>query len=73
MFKKIVITLCVLFVLFGTFYSHNVQSGMSTDMYVQELQQQITYLQQKVNDGTATTQDIATLRYLRQRLAQLGR
>ncbi len=71
--KKVIIALLVLFVLFGTMYVRNAQSGMSTDMYVQEIQQQITYYQAKVNNGTATAYDIQMLRQLRARLAQLGR
>jgi len=71
--KKVIIGLLVLFVLFGTMYSHNVQSGAATEVYVQDIKRQISQLQAKVNNGTATSQDIATLRYLRQRLNKLGR
>ena len=72
--KKFILGLLLLFVLFGTMYSHNAHSsGATTEVYVQDVKRQIAYLQQKVNNGTATSQDIATLRYLRQRLNQLGR
>jgi len=68
--KKFILGLLLLFVLFGTMYSHNAHSsGATTEVYVQDVKRQIAYLQQ----NTATSQDIATLRYLRQRLNQLGR
>jgi len=71
--KKVIIGLLVLFVLFGTMYSHNVQSGAATEVYVQDIKRQIAYLQSKVNNGTATSYDKQTLRQLRARLSQLGR
>ncbi len=71
--KKLLITFLILFVSFGTTYSHNIHAGMSTEMYVHDIQQQIAYYQQKVNNGTATAYDIQMLRQLRARLSQLGR
>lgn len=71
--KKVLYALFILFALFGTMYSHNAQSGATTEVYVQDLKSQIAYYQQKVNSGTATAYDIQMLRQLRQRLAQLGR
>jgi len=71
--KKFILAVLVLFVLFGTMYSHNAQSGATTEVYVQDVKRQIAYYQQKVNNGTATSYDIQMLRQLRARLAQLGR
>ena len=72
--KKFILGLLLLFVLFGTMYTHNAQSsGATTEVYVQDIKQQIAYYQQKVNNGTATAYDIQMLRQLRARLSQLGR
>ena len=71
--KKFIIILITLFVVFGTLYSHNAQSGAATEVYVQDLKRQIAYLQAKVNNGTATAYERAQLQQLRARLAQLGR
>ncbi len=71
--KTLLITFLILFVSFGTTYSHDTHAGMPTDMYVQDVQQQIAYYQQKVNNGTATDYDRQMLAQLKSRLTQLGR